>query len=157
MASLTIKGTAKISDSTLPSTSRSLPIVLIRAREGIMPPIRKMLAESGISEQQWRVLRVLVEYGPQDTSTLAQRACLLLPSLTRIAQKMCSNGLITVSRDDTDRRRQTIAITNAGQRIVDDNIDHAVEIVDGFKNKLGAEKYEQLLDLLSLLDPDVNG
>jgi len=137
----------------LPSTTRSLPIVLIRAREGIMPPIREMLADSGITEQQWRVLRVLVEYGPQDTSTIADRACLLLPSLTRIAQKMRDNGLITLSRNSTDRRRQTIAITTAGQRIVDENEGRAAEIVEEFKRKLGADNYEQLLDLLSLLDP----
>lgn len=119
-----------------------------------MPPIREMLAESGITEQQWRVLRVLAEYGPQDTSTIALRACLLLPSLTRIAQKMRDNGLVTLSKDNTDRRRQTIEITNAGQRIVDDNDDEATEIVKGFKKTLGAKNYELLLDLLSKLDPN---
>lgn len=118
-----------------------------------MPPIRDMLAESGITEQQWRVLRVLVEYGPQSTSTIAHRACLLLPSLTRIAQKMQDNGLITLSRDSTDKRRQTISITQAGQQIIDDNIEQASTIVNGFKHTLGEEKYEQLLDLLALLDP----
>jgi len=121
-----------------------------------MPPIREMLAESGITEQQWRVLRVLVEYGPQDTTTIAQRACLLLPSLTRIAQKMRDNGLITQSRDDIDRRRQTLAITKAGQRIVDDNNDRATAIVSGFKKTLGADNYEKLLDLLTMLDPAAN-
>lgn len=138
----------------LPPTARSLPISLIRAREGIMPPIRKMLADSGITEQQWRVLRVLEEYGAQDTSTIANRACLLLPSLTRIAQKMQAKGLITLQRDEADRRRQTIEITQAGQAIVDDNYERAGEIVLGFKQKLGEKKYEQLLDLLALLDSE---
>jgi len=118
-----------------------------------MPPIREMLAESGITEQQWRVLRVLVEYGPQDTTTLAQRACLLLPSLTRISRKMQDKGFITLSRDADDKRRQTITITQAGQRIVDQNRDRAAQIVDGFKKTLGASDYEKLLDLLSRLDP----
>ena len=36
-----------------------LPIALMRAREQVMAPIRNMLADSGITEQQWRVLRVL--------------------------------------------------------------------------------------------------
>lgn len=140
--------------SALPPTKRSLPIALIRAREGIMPPIRQMLAESGITEQQWRVLRVLEEFGPQDTSTLASRACLLLPSLTRIAQKMSENGLIEVSRNVTDRRRQIITLTVDGQQIVDDNRTQAEAIVVGFRQRLGDDNYEQLLDLLALLDPD---
>jgi len=137
----------------LPSTARSLPIALIRARESIMPPIREMLAESGITEQQWRVLRVLQEFGPQSTSTIAERASLLLPSLTRIAQKMMENDLITVTRDDADRRRQTISITPNGQKIIDENQARANEIVDELRTRLGANRYEKLLDLLAELDP----
>ncbi|WP_088918559.1 homoprotocatechuate degradation operon regulator HpaR [Granulosicoccus antarcticus] len=138
----------------LPSPSRSLPIALIRAREGVMPPIREMLAETGITEQQWRVLRVLAEYGSQDTSTLADRACLLFPSLTRIAQTMNKKGLISVCRDETDRRRQIISITGTGQKIIDDNTEQAALIVEGFKETLGKKNYEQLLDLLAMLDPN---
>lgn len=118
-----------------------------------MPPIREMLAETGITEQQWRVLRVLAEYGSQDTSTLADRASLLFPSLTRIAQSMNNKGLISLCRDDADRRRQIITITKAGQKIIDDNVDHAALIVQGFKDTLGKDNYEQLLDLLAMLDP----
>ena len=138
----------------LPSTSRSLPIALIRAREGVMIPIRQMLAETGITEQQWRVLRVLAEHGPQDASTLADRASLLFPSLTRIAQTMRGKGLIAQTRDETDRRRQTIVLTEAGQKIIDDNADKASQIVSGYKATLGEDKYEKLLDLLALLDPN---
>lgn len=137
----------------LPQTDRSLPIALIRAREGVMAPIREMLADTGITEQQWRILRVLAEHGAVDASTLADRASLLFPSLTRIAAAMRDKGLITQTRDKKDRRRQMIAITPKGQKIIDVNTARAAEIVVGFKAKLGEAQYEQLLDLLSLLDP----
>lgn len=137
----------------LPSTSRSLPIALIRAREGVMLPIRDMLAQTGITEQQWRVLRVLAEHGPLDASSLADQASLLFPSLTRIATTMRKKGLLTQTRDQQDRRRQQIAIAPAGQKIIDENTDQAAQIVDDFKTTLGAEQYEQLLNLLALLDP----
>jgi homoprotocatechuate degradation regulator HpaR len=140
----------------LPPTTRSLPIVLIRARERVMAPIRKMLADSDITEQQWRVLRVLSESGPQDASSLADRASLLFPSLTRISVTMRKKGLITQVQDDKDRRRQKIAITSAGQRIIDDNLDQALEIVGGFKEQLGEENYEKLLDLLQALENGQN-
>ncbi|MEO1679742.1 MAG: homoprotocatechuate degradation operon regulator HpaR [Pseudomonadota bacterium] len=139
--------------SKLPSTSRSLPIALIRAREGVMLPIRDMLAETGITEQQWRVLRVLAEFGTLDAKTLADRASLLFPSLTRIATTLREKGLITQTRDDKDRRRQFIAITAQGQKIIDNNADQAAEIVAGFKSILGPDDYETLLDLLARLDP----
>ncbi|WP_420012337.1 homoprotocatechuate degradation operon regulator HpaR [Tateyamaria sp.] len=138
----------------LPSTSRSLPIALIRAREGVMLPIRDMLGETGITEQQWRVLRVLSEYGRLDAKTLADRSSLLFPSLTRIATTLRGKGLITQERDGVDRRRQFIEITAAGQKIIDDNAGHSAQIVAELKAKLGAEDYETLLDLLARLDPN---
>ena len=138
--------------SKLPSTSRSLPIALIRAREGVMAPIRDMLTETDITEQQWRVLRVLSEYGMLDTTTLADRSSLLFPSLTRIAVTMRDKGLITQTRDDVDRRRQLIEITTEGQKIIDDRTAQTAQIVADFKTKLGSENYETLLDLLALLD-----
>ena len=140
----------------LPSTSRSLPIALIRAREGLMAPIRDMLAETGITEQQWRVLRVLSEYGMLDTTTLADRSSLLFPSLTRIAATMRDKGLITQTRDKVDRRRQLIEITAAGQKIITERTAQAMQIVADFKSKLGPGNYETLLDLLALLDPGLH-
>ena len=139
--------------SKLPPTSRSLPIALIRAREGVMAPIRKMLAETGITEQQWRVLRVLAEYGAMDTKTLANRSSLLLPSLTRIIATLRDKGFVSQTRDEKDRRRQFIAITADGQKIIDDRSAQAVQIAAGFKMMLGPENHETLLDLLALLDP----
>ena len=104
---------------TLPPTSRSLPIALIRAREGVMGPIRDMLSETDITEQQWRVLRVLSEYGEMDIKTLADRSSLLLPSLTRIASTLRAKGFVTQITDSRDKRRQIIEITKAGQTIID--------------------------------------
>ena len=136
---------------SLPPTSRSLPIVLIRARENVMAPIRRMLADSGITEQQWRILRVLDEGGPMDATNVADRASLLLPSLTRIAASMSARGLITQVQDETDRRRQKLAITAEGRQIIAQNLDQALEIVAGFKARLGEDNYERLLDLLQML------
>ena len=69
---------------TAPLTNRSLPIALLRAREKVMGPIRAMLSDVGVTEQQWRVLRVLDERGPLDPTEIADRSVLLLPRLTRI-------------------------------------------------------------------------
>ncbi|SMY09331.1 Transcriptional regulator HosA [Flavimaricola marinus] len=119
-----------------------------------MLPIREMLAKTGLTEQQWRVLRVLSEFGPQDATELSERACLLLPSLTRMVRSMAEKGLITREQDQSDRRRQMLAITDAGQRIIDDNYEQGLRVVEGFKARLGEDKYEQLLDLLELFsDP----
>ncbi|MEM9632865.1 MAG: homoprotocatechuate degradation operon regulator HpaR [Pseudomonadota bacterium] len=132
----------------LPPTKRSIPIALIRAREKVMGPIREMLADTGITEQQWRILRVLEEFGPLDASTLAERACLLLPSQTRIVQTLSEKGLVTRNADDKDRRKQTVAITDAGRKIIYDNLEEAQAIVAHIEKVIGREKLNQLLDIL---------
>lgn len=139
--------------TALPPNSRSLPIALIRAREGVMLPIRQMLSETGITEQQWRVLRVLAEYGVMDAKTLADRSSLLFPSLKRIAATLREKGLLTQTRDEKDRRGQFIEITTDGQKIINDRVSQAYDIVKSFRASLGNENYETLLDLLSRLDP----
>lgn len=136
----------------LPQVSRSLPIALMRARENVMMPIRAMLAGSGITEQQWRVLRVLSERGPQDSGNLAEGACLLLPSVTRIVQGMLDKKLVSRSTDTTDRRRQVISITVAGQQIIDKHLGEATAISQRFIDVLGPKQFDVLLDALHQLD-----
>ncbi|MEM7523594.1 MAG: MarR family transcriptional regulator [Pseudomonadota bacterium] len=138
--------------AALPSTARSLPIVLMRARESVMAPIREMLSESGVTEQQWRLLRVLAEYGPQDASRLAERASIILSSLTRISRSMIEKGYIRRVIDDEDRRRYTVSIAPEGQRILDENLPRALAIAAAYRAKLGDRDYEALLDLLERLD-----
>ena len=136
----------------LPPTRRSLPIALIRSREKVMGPIRNMLKASGITEQQWRVLRVLSETGPQDLTQISDKASLLLPSLSRIIRKLLDGGLVVSSINSRDRRRQTVVITPEGQKIIDDNLPQATKIAEKLQHHLGTERYEQLLDLLAALE-----
>ena len=132
----------------LPSTQRSLPIALIRARENVMTPIRQMLSESGLTKQQWRVLRVLDEHGALEPSQLAIHAAPLLPSQTRIVQSMAQKGLVERREHRNDRRRTVIEITDAGQAIINDNAAKSAEIAAQIRDKLGPRRFETLLDIL---------
>ncbi len=144
----------KTSEAYLPETDKSLPIVLMRAREKVMAPIREMLSDSGITEQQWRILRALSESGPQDASNLAERACILLPSMTHISRSMIEKGLIERETDDRDRRRYKVSITPGGQKIIDDNLPRAAQIASQYRGKLGDDRFEMLMELLQdLCDP----
>lgn len=136
----------------LPPTTRSVPIALIRAREKVMGPIREMLADSNITEQQWRILRVLDEVGPLDASTLAEQACLLLPSQTRIVQTLSEKGLVTRQTDKKDRRKQTVSITPAGRKIIEDNREEARRIAAHIETVVGEETLQDLLVILEKFD-----
>lgn len=117
-----------------------------------MGPIRALLSGADLTEQQWRVLRVVQEDGPIDPTQIADKACLLLPSLTRILQKLEEKQLISRERDTEDRRRQVVRIAPAGEKIIADNIDASLELMNRTRAKMGADRYEALLDLLNELD-----
>jgi len=133
------------------ATSRSLTIALLRARERVMGPIRAMLADVGVTEQQWRVLRVLAERGATVATEIAREACLLMPSLTRILQYLEKNGLCTRHAHPTDRRRHLIEITADGYALIEDNIDHSNRIFAELESEFGKDRVELLLDLLNEL------
>ncbi|PSL22317.1 MarR family transcriptional regulator [Shimia abyssi] len=110
-----------------------------------------MLANAGVTEQQWRVLRVLMEEGPLDPTTIAERAVLLLPSLTRILQKLEEKGLVTRSKDDADRRRQVITVTQAGHALIAENISESQRHAQQLRDELGEDRFNTLLRLLGEL------
>jgi homoprotocatechuate degradation regulator HpaR len=134
------------------STSRSLPIALLRARERVMGPLRTMLVSAEVTEQQWRVLRVLQERGPLDPTRIAEQAVLLLPSLTRILQKLEEKGYLSRQQDKTDRRKQIVRITPSGAALIEANIDASIALLEQVRTRMGADRYEALLDLLNELD-----
>ena len=88
---------------------------LLAAREATMAPIRPLLRAANFTEQQWRVLRVLSDEGPLDIATLATRAMLHGPSLTRILKELGDRGLTHRQLDAKDRRRSIIEITATGR------------------------------------------
>ncbi|MEC8710702.1 MAG: homoprotocatechuate degradation operon regulator HpaR [Pseudomonadota bacterium] len=138
-------------------TKRSLPIALLRAREQVMEPIRAMLADSGVTEQKWRVLRVLEEAGEIEPTVIAREACLHLPSLSRILKTMEQDGLIQRREDEQDRRKTVIAIADAGRAILNEHAVRSAAILVDIERRLGAGKIEAMLDLLEELTDDPGG
>lgn len=147
-AASNMKKENKADTHSLGPTSRSLPIALLRGRETVMLPIREMLQKSGMTEQQWRVLRVVDEINEIEPSNIAEQACITLPSLTRILRGMEEQKLITRKIDPTDRRRTLVSLTRRGQKIIQENVDQNGAIFSALESRLGKRKLSQLLDLL---------
>lgn len=115
-----------------------------------MGPIRAMLGNSGVTEQQWRILRVLDDAGPLSAAEVADRASLSAPSLSRIAHGMETRGLITRTEVAGDRRRQNMILTDAGRAVIARHMDEALRITEEYRRDLG-DDYEELLRILSRL------
>ena len=97
---------------------RNLPRLLLQAREAVMAHTRPSLREHQLSDQQWRVLRVLGEHGAVETGRVAREAFLLGPSLTGVLSRMERDGLVVRSRDPQDQRRSVVEATAQGRKLV---------------------------------------
>ena len=93
-----------------PFVHRNLPRLLLEAREAVMAHTRPSLRAHGLSDQQWRVLRVLGEHADEaagvETGRVAREAYLLGPSLTGVLTRMERDGLIDRARCPQDARRR---------------------------------------------------
>lgn len=139
-------------DEPLPSdTRRSLPMALLRAREAVMARFRPVLAAHDVTEQQWRVIRVLGEESPLDASEVAARACLLAPSLTRMIRSLEARGLIDRSRHSGDARRAMLSITPQGLALIGAVIPESRQVYREIERLYGRDRLEGLLDLLGEL------
>lgn len=117
-----------------------------------------MLAKHDITEQQWRVLRVLAESGPLEATELAGRASILPPSLTRIIKAMEERKFITRSKVKEDGRRALLAISAAGGALIEDLAPERSAIYDAIERRYGADQHEHLLDMLEgLIQSESNG
>ena len=131
-----------------PFSHRNLPRLLLQAREAVMAHNRPRLREHGLSDQQWRVLRVLGEHGTVETGRVAREAYILGPSLTGVLARMERDGLIARERDPADQRRTVVQATPKGLKLVD-KLSRSIESHYAWMEKtLGKQKLAQLYLLL---------
>ena len=134
--------------STTAFVHRNLPRLLLLARESVMAHTRPSLREHGLSDQQWRVLRVLGEHGTVETGRVAREAFILGPSLTGVLTRMERDGLVRRERDPQDQRRTVVEATAKGLKLVD-KLSRTIEAhYEWMENSLGKEKLAELYVLL---------
>lgn len=127
----------------------SLPMELLKAREAAMARFRPMLREHGLTEQQWRVIRALYEYGKIDASELARRSFLLAPSLTRILKFLEQKEIVRRSTDTNDQRRTVLVLTRKGKRIYSEVGPDSEALYMEIEKDFGVGKLEALYKLLT--------
>lgn len=142
---------SKMSTST-PFVHRNLPRLLLQAREAVMAYTRPHLRQHGLSDQQWRVLRVLGEHvhdpDGTDIGRVSREAYLLGPSLTGVLKRMERDGLIQRERCSQDARRTVVRATDSGL----EKLQALLQIIEAYNTRmeqhLGKVKLAQLYALL---------
>ncbi|MEO0998189.1 MAG: MarR family transcriptional regulator [Pseudomonadota bacterium] len=136
--------------------SESLPMLLYGALDAVMPRFRRIFKDFGITEQQWRVLRVLWEHDRIGFGRLAELTRIAAPSLVGVVDRVIAMGLVVRERSEEDRRVVYIAATAEGRRLQREVMPRVVETYAELRATLDDATWSNLLDGLkqvAALDP----
>ena len=92
-------------------------MMLYSALDAVMPRFRKIFKKFGLTEQQWRVLRVLWEIDSVALQALADITLIPAPSLVGIIDRLETSDLVERRRSKSDRRVVYIHATTTGQEL----------------------------------------
>ena len=135
------------------SFDNSLPMILNRALDATMPDYRELFARFQLTEQQWRVLRVLWSTGKVTSVELSTRTLLPAPSLVGILDRLEKKGLVSRVRSVEDRRAIFVIATAEGRALEAQVTPLVSEIDQELRARVTPEEWqmmEQVLQKISL-------
>lgn len=130
---------------------QSLTLALLQAREAAMSFFRPSLNEHGLTEQQWRIIRILEQHGELEIYQLAELACILKPSMTGVLVRMEAAGMVHRRKAEQDQRRVLITLADKGKASFESMSQCMEANYQRLQEQLGEEKLQTLLGLLDEL------
>lgn len=136
---------------------RNLPLLLLQARESVIAHFRPLLNEHGLTEQQWRIVRALLEQGPLEPRQIVSSCRISSPSLAGVLARMDELGLVTRERLDHDQRRVRVTATAKSRALAASMAPRVQATYAALEARLGpaftAQVYAVLDELLTRLGP----
>jgi len=136
----------------MPKFLDSLPMILSRSLDGIMPVYRTLFQEHAITDQQWRVMRALWEQKHLTSKQISEITLLPSPSLVGILDRLEKKGFIGRLRSVEDRRLVYIVPTLAGRELQELMLPKIEQIHDLFMKKVTPEEWGELNRILDKLN-----
>ena len=113
-----------------------------------MSYFRPVLNAHGVTEQQWRVLRVLHEHTELESGSLADIASILPPSLTGILARLDGHGLVHRRKDAADQRRSVRVADRARPGPISCNQRRRRARLRRHQARLGRKRLQELCEML---------
>ena len=116
-----------------------------------MAHFRPLLGEFGLTEQQWRILREVVEQGPLEPRQLCEACSISSPSIVGVLLRMEDTGLITRERMAHDQRRVRVSLTPKSRKIAQRLIPMVEQRYALLETALGLPAMQEVYDTLDAL------
>ena len=133
------------------SAGQEAVVSLLRTADAVRHYLNGQLAESGLTLQQYNVLRILRGAGEKGLPTLeiGNRMIERQPGVTRLVDRLINKGLVERARGRSDRRKVLCTISPAGLAMLN-SLDSVINATDDAVGSCLSE--EELRLLIGLLD-----
>lgn len=122
----------------------NLPQLLLKAREQLMSHFRPILSHFGLTEQQWRVMRVLDEHGQLEPWEICEMCQILSPSMTGVLARMEESRLVLRARMPEDQRRIIVRLAPDGERLLNEMAPYIDEQYRHIEQTYGKRLFDDL-------------
>ena len=136
----------------MPKFLDSLPMILSRTLDGVMPVYRALFQEHAITDQQWRVMRALWEQKHLTSKQISEITLLPSPSLVGILDRLEKKGFVGRLRSVEDRRLVYIMPTQAGRKLQELMLPKIEQIHDRFMHQVTPDEWGELNRILDKLN-----
>ena len=136
----------------MPKFLDSLPMILSRTLDGVMPVYRALFQEHAITDQQWRVMRALWEQKHLTSKQISEITLLPSPSLVGILDRLEKKGFVGRLRSVEDRRLVYIIPTQAGRKLQELMLPKIEQIHDKFMHQVTPDEWGELNRILDKLN-----
>ena len=130
---------------------RNLPLLLLQARERVIAHFRPILNANGITEQQWRIVRVLLDVPAREPREIGELCRISSPSLAGVLARMEELGLVVRRRLQYDQRRVRVTLTPRARALAARMAPQIDATYRRIESVLGGEfsaRFQQMLDQL---------
>lgn len=121
---------------------------LYKASNGISRAYRTWLSELDLTYPQYVVMMALWEENQLSIATLVEKTGIDGGAMTQILKKMSDKGLLTIVKDEDDKRKRWITLTGKGIELQ----HQAAAIPEKIRCKFPSIDDEQAQHLIALLD-----
>ncbi|MFM7765893.1 MAG: MarR family winged helix-turn-helix transcriptional regulator [Sphingomonadales bacterium] len=139
----------EIKQSKFNSLHQKVLVNIIFTANWVNAKLSDIIKSHNITLQQYNVLRILRGKYPKSANPGEIKAVMLdkNPDLTRLCDRMCTQGLISRNIDEVNRRKMNICITDKGLKVLE-QIDPEIQKLENSMVHLQDSESGQLSDLL---------
>jgi homoprotocatechuate degradation regulator HpaR len=130
---------------------RNLPLLMLQARERVISRFRPLLHANGLTEQQWRILRVLADLGGLEPKQIGELCRLSSPSLAGVLARMEELDLVRRERLEHDQRRVLVSLTAHSRALAARMAPQIDAVYADIERELGPKATHRLYSALDTL------